>query len=66
MAVAVIVLVLLVLMTCGVVGVAGSVRLWRTAATSGRPVLRRALAGAILLVAAYLLLLGVGVWLNPI
>ena len=65
-AVAVIVLVLLVLVGGGVVGIGGSLRLWRTADTSQRPVLRRVLAGMALLVGAYLLLLGIGVWLNPI
>ncbi|MDQ6949722.1 MAG: hypothetical protein M3256_26625 [Actinomycetota bacterium] len=65
MAVALIVLVLLALVGCGVVGIGWSLRLWRTAGASRRPVLRRVLAGVALLVGAYLLLLGLGLWLNP-
>jgi uncharacterized membrane protein YfcA len=64
-AIAVIVLVLVALVICGVVGIWGSQRLWRTAGTSQRPVLRRVLAGVVLIVGAYLLLLGLAVWLNP-
>lgn len=60
-----IVVVLVALLLLGVAGVAGGLRLWNTATTSRSPVLRRALAGVVVVVATYLLLLGVGVWLNP-
>ncbi len=65
-AVAVIIVVLVGLLFLGVAGIAGALRLWSTATTSRRPVLRRVLAGVVVAVATYLLLLGVGVWLNPI
>ncbi len=64
-AVAVVVLVLVALIGCGLVSIWGSIRLWRTAGTSRRPVLRRVLAGVALLIGAYLLLLGAAVWLTP-
>jgi len=61
-----IVVVLVALLLFGFAGIAGALRLWSTASTSGQPVLRRVLAGVVVIIATYLLLLGVGVWLNPI
>ena len=63
-AVAVVVLVLVALIGCAWLAF-GGLRLWRTAGTSRRPVLRRVLAGVALLIGAYLLLLGAAVWLTP-